>query len=288
MDIANYADDTTPYTCADDIPSVIKILENGSHILFEWFKNNYFKANPEKCAFLLTTKDDNELRIENSIIQNSDSVKLLGVNIDINLKFDEHVNSICQKVGQKLHALARISPYMSIDKRKQIMSAFIDSQFGYCPLIWMMHSRSTNNKINRLHERALRITYNEKVLSFDALLEKSGTVTIHQRNLQILATELYKTYHNLSPKQMNEIFTVKNTKKYNLRGQRDFEKPRVKSVLYGTESLRSLGPSIWNILPNEIKNSHTLSEFKNKIRKWVPKECPCRLCKVFIADVGFI
>ena len=75
-----------------------------------------------------------------------------------------------------------------------IMKAFIESQFGYCLLVWMFHSRSLNNKINRIHERAVRITYNDKSSSFQKLLEKNNSVTIHHRNTKTLATETYKFF----------------------------------------------------------------------------------------------
>ena len=73
------------------------------------------------------------------------------------------------------------------------MNAFFKSQFSYCPLVWMCHSRANNSKINRLHERCFRIIYSDKQSSIEELLEKDGFVTIHQRNLQVLATEMYKT-----------------------------------------------------------------------------------------------
>ena len=65
------------------------------------------------------------------------------------------------------------------------MKAFITSQFSYCPLIWMFHSRNLNNKINRIHERALRLVYQNN-LSFSELLEIDNSVTVHQNNLQVL------------------------------------------------------------------------------------------------------
>ena len=71
------------------------------------------------------------------------------------------------------------------------MKAFIKLQFGYCSLVWMFHSQSLNNKINRIHERSLRITYNEKSSSFQNLLDKDNSVTLHYRNIEILATEKY-------------------------------------------------------------------------------------------------
>ena len=97
------------------------------------------------------------------------------------------------------------------------MKAFIESQFGYCPLVWMFHSRSLNNKINRIHKRALRITYNDKSSSFQNLFEKDDSVTIHHRNIKILATETYKFLKGLSPPLTNEIFVERNNN-YSLRG----------------------------------------------------------------------
>ena len=85
------------------------------------------------------------------------------------------------------------------------MKAFVESQFGYCPLIWMFHSRGLNNKINRIHERALRITYKDKSSTFQELLEKDNSVSIHHRNIQKLAIEIYKVMHGFSPPILNDM-----------------------------------------------------------------------------------
>ena len=97
------------------------------------------------------------------------------------------------------------------------MNAFITSQFSYCPLIWMFHSRTLNNRINKIHEKALRLVFkNETFSSFDDLLKRDKSVSIHQRNLQILATEIYKTKNDLGPKIMKDTFHFIQ-KPYNLR-----------------------------------------------------------------------
>ena len=77
------------------------------------------------------------------------------------------------------------------------MKTFIESHFNYCPLIWMCHSRELNKKIDKLHERALRTVYKNDDLTFQELLERDGSFTIHKRNLQKLGTEIYKVKHNL-------------------------------------------------------------------------------------------
>ena len=99
---------------------------------------------------------------------------------------------MCNKASQKLNALARFVPYMEVAKKRVLMKAFISSQFNYCPLVWMLHSRSLNRRINRIHERSLRMVYNDYESSFELLLEKDGSVKIHEKNIQVLVTEMFK------------------------------------------------------------------------------------------------
>ena len=75
---------------------------------------------------------------------------------------------------------------------------------------------------------------------------------------------------------------------YNLRNRNDFVIPRVNTVYHGTESITSLGPKIWAVVPEEIKQKNSLNSFKESIKKWVPINCPCRLCKNYLNGVGFI
>ena len=106
---------------------------------------------------------------------------------------------------------------MSLEKRRTLMKAFIESQFNYCPLIWMLHSRTLNNKINRIHERALRTVYSDYNSSFNEFLDKDGSFTIHQRNVQSLAIEIYKYLHGLAPAILSADFKVNETIPHDLR-----------------------------------------------------------------------
>ena len=207
--VANYADDNTLYTTTDNIKDLLKTLENETSIILEWFRINEMKSNNDKCHLIVCNKDRLAVTIGNETIHSNDSVELLGITIDKNLNFTDHVSELYKKGNQKLHALARISNYLKEDKLKIIMKTFIQSQFNYCPLVWMFHNRTLNQKINKLQERALRFVYKNDNLSFQELLDKDGSATIHQRNLQRLATEMFKIKHHISPLPVQDICTEK-------------------------------------------------------------------------------
>ena len=152
----------------------------------------------------------------------------------------------------------------------------------------MCHSRESNNKISKLHKRCLRIIYNDKRSSFNAFLEKDGSVSIHERNIKILATEMFKVSKNLAPPQMYKIFKLKDQPHSNLRYNYLFFRPLVKSVYKGAESLSFLRPKIWDILPDTYKDMPDLNRFKLALKRWKPVNCSCRICKVYIASVGFV
>ena len=129
------------------------------------------------------------------------------------------------------------------------------------------------------------MVYQDSKSSFDELLTKGESFTIHVRNIQTLAIELYKVWYGLSPKIMNLVFPLNISTRYS--GEKGFKTRNVKTVYHGTETLAHLGPKIWSMVPAEMKK-FSLSVFTKKIRKWKPNKCPCRLCKVYIKDLGFV
>ena len=286
--IANYADDNSTYAIEQDIMTLLKTLETETLNVLNWFEINGMKSNKSKCHLIIADinhklySSSSYIYLSNEFLENEKTVKPLGMKIDQNLDFEEHITSILKKGNNKLYALMRIKKYLSKDKLKLIMKTFIESQFNYCPLVWMCHSRDLNRKINKLHERALRLVYQEKKMTFEQLLEKDGTVTIHHRNLQKLAVEMYKVKNNLGPKAMQEIF------KPSIRGRNEWILPQVRTVNRGLETIRYRGPKTWELVPTDIKDSKSLSLFKTKIKNWKPVGCTCRLCKTFIKDLGYL
>ena len=112
---------------------------------------------------MLSTQEDANIQISKVTINFSRLQKLLGTVFDIKLKFDKHIENIFQKANRKLNALARVTNYMGLSKRHILMNTFLKTQFNHCPFIWMFYLRSLNNEINQLHERCLRIIYNDNV-----------------------------------------------------------------------------------------------------------------------------
>ena len=166
------------------------------------------------------------------------------------------------------------------------MKAFINSQFGYCPMVWMCRSRKSNNRIYKIHERALRIVYKESNATFEELLTKDGAVTIHDRNIQMLAIEKYTVIKGDSPEIIREIFQLKERDIYHSNFL--FKSQNVRTFSYVTQSLRHLGPKIWSLIPENVKRLTILIEFKRQMRRWKPRDCPCRLCKNYVYVVCFV
>ena len=211
------------------------------------------------------------------LIWESNSVKLLGIMIDNHRKFDKHISLLCAKANRKLSDLARISYYWTFHQKRTLIKAFFESQFRYCSLSWMFHSRKSNNKINLLYGRALRMIYNDQVSSFQELLDKDHSFTVDHFNIQSLTIEMFKVINNIAATVIDDLFTTYLS--YNLRSKSKFVVPSVRTVHNDQYSIQYYRALIWNMIPGYIKVSQTLDIFKGKIRKWKPINCLCRLCK---------
>ena len=125
-DIANYADDKTPYVSGKNIDEVVRSLEESPRVTLKLFSDNHFQANASKCHVLLRTDQYVQVKIGTTQIENSSSEKLLGVTIDIKLSFEKHIKQIYTKGSAKLEALARIVPFMNIKKKESIDKSVFD------------------------------------------------------------------------------------------------------------------------------------------------------------------
>ena len=169
-------------------------------------------------------------------------MKLIGITTDNNLNFDKYISLLCAKANRKLSVLARISSYLTFHQKRTLIKAFFESQFRYGSLTWMFRSRKSNNKINLLHERALRMIYNDQISSFQELLEKDNFFTVHHFNIQSLAVEMFKVINNIAATIIDDLFTTYDS--YNLRLKSKVVVPRVRTVHNGENSIQHYGTLI--------------------------------------------
>ena len=155
--------------------------------------------------------------------------------LDSELKFDKHINKICNIVNKKLNALHRIGSQM------------------------MFRSRNFNNKIKGLYEKALRIGYGNYKSKFDELLEEGGSFNIYHKNVETLAIEIDKFLNGLSSQITNEVFQFKLPTPYNLKDKNDLYSRNPKTLTYGTDSVSFMAPRIWSIVPQVLENYQSIS-----------------------------
>ena len=158
-------------------------------------------AYSDKCHLSTNKLSCMNLKIGDINIENSTCETLLGIGIKVDnkLNFNEDLDGIIKKASRKVSALSKT-------KRLFLMNLFFTSQFSHYPLMWMCYSRTVNNKINKLHERYRRIVYNDKKSFFKELIESDKSVPIRIKNLQVLATEMFKVYRNISPLSLDNYF----------------------------------------------------------------------------------
>ena len=142
--IARYADDSTPFTVENNIDNVIASFGQVSDSLFDWFQNNRSKNIVDKYHVLVSRNKPVGIKLGDYAIDNSECEKLLGVKIDVNLNFNNHISDLYKKASRKISALARVTLLTGLSKRKLLMSTFFTSQFSM------------------LHERCLRVIYNDR------------------------------------------------------------------------------------------------------------------------------
>ena len=150
----------------------------------------------------------------------------------------------------------------------------------FCP-------RRSSNLINKVKERALRLTYNVQLTNFKSLLSNHNELTIHQRNMQILMTEIYKIINHIALPIMSSLFEIRE----NIHNTRYFQVLSNESrtaVNYGQETICYRAPFLLANLPPQCKPAKFLNIFKRKIKKWKGKNCSCRLCKTYIRELCYI
>ena len=149
-------------------------------------------------------------------------------------------------------------------------------------MAWIFNSRVLHNRINNLHELALRIEYPDNKSNLETLLKDDKSVTIQMKNLHYLVTEIYKVKNNISPDFMRNIFYFQENENYSFRSGTHLTSRNMRTKLFREETVSNLGAKVWPVVPEELKNASSLYVSKNILKEWKPANCPCRLCETYI------
>ena len=274
-DICNFADDNTLSTSGKTLEIMYTKLSDKAKSILEWYAYNSLVANSAKFQVIFpgSPKCNISLFIDGNIIDSSENVKLLGVLIDDKLCFYPHLLNLTSQANNKIKALMRMRGYLSQSKRDIIFNTFIMSLFNYCPLVWMFCSKTAHALINKTHYRALKARFSNFTDSFQELLARSNSTTIHLRNISLLLCEVFKSQKKLGPEILHNIFETKQLP-YKLRSGDLLEIPNYAYI----DSFDFRATMTWNEIPNVVKSVETISEFKIKLDE-ITIPCRCNNCR---------
>ena len=233
--LVNYADDNFMSKIESSADLLLSALKKDTEISIHWFKINLMQANADKFHFMMlksfTCKEvlPDFIEIDSTIIKAEDYVKLLGITIDSSLKFDKHVDILCSNASRQINVMYRFTGIFDFKQREAIHNTFILSNFNYCPIVWHFCSKSSSRKMEKIQERALRFLFNDKRSTYEDLLEKCQSSTLHLRRIKTIALEVFKSLNDLNPPFMKELFTTKSVN-YNLRDGDILVQPKFQKV----------------------------------------------------------
>ena len=211
----NYADDNTVSYAHKQLTVLKAVVESETEITLNWFDDNQMQANPGKFQAIVGGKKTfSELKsfsVADNTIPCEETVKLLGVELDYQLNFNEQVYRICQKIARQLNVLQRISNFFSEETRLLVFKSFIRSNFNHCPIIWHFCSKVNTEKLEKLQYRGLKIVYNCYESSYEELLTKANLPTLHLGRLRTIALETYKCINNSAPKYIRDLVNLKQS-----------------------------------------------------------------------------
>ena len=205
-----------------------------------------------------------DFKCENSSIPVTKEFEMLGITIDNKLNFDNHVAKICRKVSQQIAVLKRMKKMRPFETRRDLYLAFILPHFNYCSETWNFCSKSAADKLERLSERAIRFVFRDKYTSYSELLNALGLSSLKQQRLIKITLSIFNAVHNsLTPKSIQDLIVHRKNVSYNLRGDYILSLPKP----YGLNSVRYIGPKLWNSLPNMFRNITNFRSLKRSIRQ---------------------
>ena len=267
-----FADDTTVHNKGKNAELVCKHLQTDINKVMKWSELNHMALHPQKSKFMLVTtrqKRQNikskltDLKVNGKVLEEVNSYKLLGLNIDNNLSWSHHVSTLSKKLSKKVFQLNRIKHFLDHHTRKLFFSAYIQPDIDYASTCWDLASKSCLKPLESLYRRSIKLI---PLKSSSLLNEDYKKLNILPLNLRFRFNKgvfMYKVMKNLAPPYLYEKFPVKN-----IRGKSIIFTPRPRTDLFMSSLVHS-GSKIWNELPEHLKQKSSLSLFKKAYQSYL-------------------
>lgn len=267
-----YADDTHLTFASNRIDDIESHLNEDLANVNKWLLCNKLTLNQSKTEFMLigsrqrlnTFQAAPILALNNETIKQVPHTKSLGVHIDENLTWNEHIKQLVKKIASGIGSLKRVRNCIPASTLNTIYNSLVQSHFDYCSEVWGSCGKIQATKLQKLQNRAARIlTHSNYDTNAEPLIEDLGWKKLDsQRNLQ-KAVMVYKSLNGLAPDYMQSIFEYRDNLPYQLRDSEHklvIPKPRTN---YGKNSIGYNGAVLWNDLPVGLRQASSLQEFKN-------------------------
>ena len=276
-----YADDTNLYDIQDSMEQIENNLQTALNNLHIWCKSNGMVLNSTKTKVMLVTTNQKRKRLNNNSLDlkfNNENLnmisndKILGVFVDNNLTWSDHIKHLTKKIASSTWLLSKIKKFLSQDHRVQFYKSYIQPHIDFCNIVWGSSSEANKLRIFKLQKRACRVILDFNVDDSSEAMKSLKIMSIYDRLYLRKAKFMFKVYNNVAPTYISENFILRNNVNTNIKLRSSSNgcfippKPRTE---YFKHSMRYSGCLVWNSLPEEVKSAQTIVTFHNRCLKWL-------------------
>ena len=263
-----FADDTSLHVFADSVSTLENKLQTCANQLVHWTKMNKMQLHPDKTKSMLITTHQKRhylpstslhVTIGNNLIEQVNSYKCLGLVIDHNLTWSDHIHFLKMSLLKANFQLARIKNFVNYKSRLVFYDAFIQSRLDYASIVWSGSFITKQRPLLILQKRAIRLATGLSS-SLDSFI-KTNILPINKKIIYTKATFLYKIFHDAAPSYLSDIFS------FNTKLNRRLNLPIPYTTFFQKHSFPYSGANLWNNLPNSIKLSVSENLFKTNLKK---------------------
>ena len=267
-----FADDTNLFLSGKNIKDIETRLNDELKLMTEWFRANLLSLNVSKTSFIVFDHRKNlevKIYIDNMLLERQNDTKFLGVILSSDLKWNKHVDTVVNKITKTIGIISKVRHFLPISITRTLYLTLVEPYINYCNLVWALpHSTVSLDKIYKIQKRYCRIiNFAHYRAHSEPLFQKLFMLNIYQIYRNQLAIYMYQQTHNLLPHDhLKHFLTNSSVHTYNTRQKSKLHIEYTRTTCR-QNTVRMLGPRLWNILPTEVKSAPVLAVFKRKLKK---------------------